>query len=465
MPAESFFDEKRPFGEKYEVKDTDSLLEKFILYIAKRNMLMDGDRTLLAVSGGMDSTVMARLFAEAGLPFAIAHCNFGLRGKQSDDDEQFVRRLAAGYQTEVFDQKFETLEYARQHRLSIQEAARNLRYEWFEEIARENNFKKIATAHHVNDSIETFFINLMRGTGPAGLRGIQAVNGKIIRPLLFATRDEIDTFARAKDIEYREDSSNDSDAYLRNRIRHYVIPAMKQIEPDLEIRMTGLFDQFSFLHDYSTKALEEWKEKFEQVDDNGEIRIPLAEISRQPDPRAFLSFLLYSHQITGADSGKILESEQSGKVIHASQKVILRDRGHLIIRSLRETGNDPAMVTQLPSLLSLGRQKIRLTMADTREEAVTFHKHLQQVDADKAALPLIIRRWEKGDAFYPLGMTGTKKVSDYYVDQKLNRFEKEETYLLLSGTDIVCILGHRIDDRFKVTPYTRKILTIEFSTQ
>ena len=436
------------------------LYERFIKFIDFNSVFGKNEKILLAVSGGMDSMVMATLFSEAGFNFAIAHCNFSMRGDESDGDELAVKNLAASLSVEIHTQKFNTASFAGENKLSIQEAARILRYKMFDELCNLNGYDKIATAHHHDDSIETFFINLMRGSGPAGLRGIPLKNKNIIRPLLFATRKEIYDYAKSEKVLYRTDSSNETDDYLRNRIRHHLMPVLNSLVPDLDKKFTTAFENISFIHEFAMHSIEAWKKTNAKVKDNGEIHLSLETINSENDPVQFLSFLLYSFGITDVDCRQILEHKEPGGIFNSLRFEILRDREFIILRQKRKKIYPAVQVNELPSSVQAGGKDIRFTV----KAAQPFEgndNNLQQVDADKITIPLIIRTWKQGDYFYPLGMKGRKKVSDYFIDKKLNLFEKENAFLLLSGMDIVCILGHRIDDRYKVTPETRKILNIE----
>jgi tRNA(Ile)-lysidine synthase len=433
---------------------------KFRNFITEKNLIENGEKILLTVSGGMDSMVMANLFSQTGYSFAIAHCNFTMRGAESDREEETVRNFSNKLGVEFYVKRFDTVAYANEHKLSIQEAARNLRYEWFGELCSENGYEKIATAHHHNDSIETFFINLMRGSGPAGLRGIPVVNRNIIRPLLFTTREEISDYAKENQIPYRTDSSNETDDYLRNRIRHHLIPVLTSLTPDFEERFFDTFENISFLYNYSMEQVEKWKSE-NLITRDGMIHIPIDAITKQENPVQFLEFLLYSFGITGMECSKILQTRIAGKIFTGKNFELLRDRENLILNRAEKSFIE-INVGKIPFGVIAGKKSISLWF-DKSQKSLSRNDTFQQVDATKLTFPLKLRTWQQGDYFYPLGMTGRKKVSDFFIDKKLSLFEKENTILLLSGKDIVCILGHRIDDRFKVTGQTEKILNIELS--
>ena len=443
--------------------DKNILLSEFLNFIQKNKLVKAGEKILLTVSGGMDSTTMAHLISQTDFDFGIAHCNFSLRGKESSEDAEFVSSLAKNFHAPFHLKKFETTGFAVENKYSIQEAARILRYKWFEELAFEFNYDKIATAHHLDDSIETFFINLLRGTGTAGLKGISIKKGKIIRPLLFATRKEIEKYSAENKIDFREDSSNEKDDYLRNRIRHNILPAVKENAENFEENMSELMEDISFMHKIFTERLDSWKIEFANADPEGNVLLPLREILSDENPVSFLSALLYSYGIKRAECEKIIRVENPGKIFHAGDYTILRDREFLIISKTQEKSNQIYSISSIPAEISTGNIKISIIVQEKFKNEHVPSENKFQIDGEKLKLPLTLRTWQPGDYFFPLGMKGKKKISDFYTDEKINRFEKDKTYLLLSGTDIVCILGHRIDERYKITSSTTNILTIEIT--
>lgn len=437
------------------------LFNRFLEFIKEKNLINPGEKILLTLSGGMDSSVMANLFSNSYYDFGIAHCNFSLRGGESDGDAEFVKTLAENFQKPFHIKCFDTQIFAEKNKYSIQEAARILRYKWFEEISIEYNYQKIATAHHLDDSIETFFINLLRGTGTVGLKGISAMKEKIIRPLLFATRKEIEEYACENKINYREDLSNASDDYLRNRIRHHIIPVLKQNAEGFEDNMEKLMDDFSLITEIVNEQMKLWQQKHVQTDEAGNSRIPMDKILNEKNASTFLSLLLYSFGITGIDCKKILSVETAGKIFHGKTYSILRDREFLILQKKDKPEMKSFSISELPAEIRAGNLVISIRREDKiiKDSFLDKNKFLQ-VDGEKITFPLMLRPWKPGDYFFPLGMKEKKKISDFYTDEKIDRFQKDKIYLLLSGNDIVCILGHRIDDRFKITSSTKKILTI-----
>jgi tRNA(Ile)-lysidine synthase len=435
------------------------LTDKFRKFILTNELFDTKDNILLAVSGGLDSMVMTHLFHNCAFPFSIAHCNFSMRGDESDADEEMVRSLAKKFGADFYSKKFDTIAYATEKKYSVQQAARELRYEWFDSLCQSENFNKVVTAHHHNDSIETFFINLLRGTGPAGLTGIPLVNNKIVRPLLFATREEISSYAKQKNILFRTDASNETDDYLRNRIRHHLMPVIGSLSSDYEKKFMETFRNMSFMVNYANECMNDWKESF-CVPIDGMIHFPIELINAQENPAAFLEFLLYSYKITGIECEKILNAKSPGKVFSGGEYDVLRDREFIILKK-HSTAQLQVPVREVPFMMTFGEKFIRLNYTGLRE--FRDGSSYQQIDATKLTFPLTLRTWNSGDYFYPLGMTRRKKVSDFFIDNKLSLFDKENALLLLSGNDIVCILGHRIDDRYKITESTEKILSIELS--
>ena len=442
-------------------KEEKILLNHFLEFIKEKNLINPGEKILLTVSGGMDSSVAAHLFSKTDFDFGIAHCNFSLREGESDGDAEFVKKLAENFQKPFHIKCFDTQIFAEKNKYSIQEAARILRYKWFEEISIEYNYQKIATAHHLDDSIETFFINLLRGTGTAGLKGISAMKEKIIRPLLFATRKEIEEYACENKINYREDLSNASDDYLRNRIRHHIIPVLKQNAEGFEDNMEKLMDDFSLITEIVNQRMKLWQQKHVQTDEAGNSRIPMDKILNEKNASTFLSLLLHSFGITGIDCKKILSVETAGKIFHGKTYSILRDREFLILQKNDKPELKTYSISDLPAEIQVENMIISIRREEKNMENSFPGKNKSlQIDGEKITFPLTLRPWKPGDYFFPLGMKGKKKISNFYTDEKIDRFQKDKIYLLLSGNDIVCILGHRIDDRFKITSSTKKILTI-----
>ena len=438
-------------------------MRDIFLQAARRLRLSpSGKTTLLAVSGGVDSVVLCDLFAMAGLPFAIAHAHFGLRGKASDGDARFVAGLAKRLGVTCFTSRFDTKSFAHTERLSLQEAARTLRYRWFEKLRKEHGFRYIATAHHFDDNVETLFINLLRGTGTEGLRGIRPQNGRIIRPLLTATRKQVEAYARSRSLRWREDASNDSDDYLRNRIRHHLVPLLATLQPALEHVMRGNLERFreasAFLEDAVQHALEPALSR-----KKGMTVLDLSRLDAAHRPWLVyqaVKALGFTRAQAEAASG-VSRKRAAGLLFYSGSHTLLSDRGRLFIR--KETGKREPSRQLGPRTRSLhaGGHSWSVRRLRAQRFALPADSAVACLDAGLLSFPLTVRTWRPGDSFRPLGMKGRKKISDFLVDKKLPLFEKEHTFVIVSGEDVVCVLGHRIDDRYKVSAATRNILVIE----
>ena len=420
------------------------------------------DTLLVGVSGGIDSIVLVDLLHRAGIAFAIAHCNFQLRGLESDLDETFVKALAARYEKQLFCQSFHTKEVAEEGGISIEMAARDLRYGWFEEIRKRHHFDWIAVAHHRDDQIETFFLNLSRGTGISGLTGMSSVNGKVIRPLLFASRREIVVYAAKNKLNYREDSSNSLTDFQRNKIRHLVLPQMEELNPSFRDSM-----QETILHLRDTsliysQAIERARELVTRQTTSGDLEISLAELRLLQPVSTYLFELLRPFHFNGDVVEDIIQAmgSQSGKQFFSVTHRAVLDRDVLLIQQLsqqidrRYYLDDDCKQLDFPLKLSMSTQQrtASFTLNSTPKIAL--------IDKDLVQFPLILRKWEKGDFFQPLGMTGWKKLSNFFVDEKFSLPEKERTWLLTNGEEIVWIVGVRLDNRYKVTPATKNILVV-----
>lgn len=440
------------------------MLEDFIKYIRTENLADPSSQTLLAVSGGLDSTVMASLFHKAGFDFAIAHVNFHLRGGESDRDENFVRSLAEKYGVKIFVKHFETAKFARKNKISIQVAARHLRYDWFDEILIEHAYDQLATAHHLDDQVETFLINLSRGTGIAGLHGILPKQGKIIRPMMFTGRMEIKAYAIENKLDFVEDSSNLSTKYTRNQIRLKVIPQLERISPGFSREVTRTV---SFIRDaesiYRQAIKIKRKEIFHKKGDgfylSSEAFYKLAPF----ETWAYELLSPYGFNLSNIRDIAGLADSIPGKEVLSPTYRIIRDREHLILAPRGKTGlettflitSDDLVQEAVKSPLNLGFEILHEIPSDFANPATTAY-----LDFNKLDFPLLIRKWNRGDFFYPMGMTSRKKLSDFFSDQKFSLIEKEDQWILCSGDSIVWIIGHRIDDRFKITSSSRKIVKI-----
>lgn len=436
------------------------LSNKFSKIIDAQFSFLKDKKLLLAISGGVDSVVLAHLCKEAELNFAMAHCNFNLRDKESDADEIFVRNLAESMKVKLHVKSFETLQIAREEGKSTQLMARDLRYPWFDELSETLHCDFILTAHHLNDDVETFMINFLRGTGLQGLTGIPPVNHKVIRPLLDVSRDEIVAFARQRQIAWREDASNWSDDYLRNRIRHHIIPIFESENPGFLhsfIKTRRHLNQASLLLKEYTKLLEKEMVSHREA----YIYFDKEKIKNHPDSAAVLYQLLHKYGFTAwEDIGALLDA-QPGKQVFAPRYKLLKDRNHLVLSCKDDVRKELGEITipENQKITNFTRGKILC------EKVVKLGKHdnfKAYLAADKLVFPLKLRVWRPGDTFQPFGMKGNKKVSDFLRDEKIPLFEKEKTMVLLSGEDIVWVVGHRISEAFKITDGLNDILKIEW---
>lgn len=437
------------------------MLQAFKDYIKSAQLFGPTDRILLAVSGGVDSIAMVRLFRDAGFDFGIAHFNFGLRGEESDTDETFVKDLAIQLGVPFYVKQFDTNQYACYHKISIQMAARDLRYAWFDEIMTEFGYNYVATAHHLDDQVETFFINLLRGTGISGMHGILPKQGKIIRPMMFTSREMIMAFAVEQNIAWRDDRSNKSRKYVRNKLRHDVLAELYKINPQFSFKLN---ESISHLRDvemiYNYHMAGVTADLVQHTSEG--ILISIDWIYEYEPHETYLFELLKPYGFTFSVVKEIVHSLDtfSGKVFYSSTHRLLRDRENFIIQSLTELRADPSNSEIMLLQRDLAQLDLPITLFANETDQISDlpmgKASIACLDIDKLVFPLKLRKWKHGDWFMPLGLKGKKKLSDFFVDQKFSLAEKEKTWLLLSGEDIVWVVGKRIDNRFRITPKTKK---------
>ena len=435
------------------------MLAKFQNHINGNLPFLKGKKLLLAVSGGIDSMVLMRLCIEMKMDISVAHCNFSLRGDESDADEDFVKSQTDKLQIPIFIKKFDTKKIAEKEKSSIQVVARNLRYEWFNTLLINNDYDYILTAHHLDDSLETFLINFTRGSGLNGLTGIPQQNVSIVRPLLPFSRTEIEIFANENKVEWREDSSNASDKYLRNKLRHDVIPMLKELNPSLlhsfENTISNLQQAQSLVDDASRIVYRKVV-----TDTNFQKRINLTELIQLPNYNAYLYQWLEPLGFSDWESINDLATAQSGKQIHSQNHTLLKDRNFLIVFPKQESEKTTLFLIEKDQNEVKFPLKISFCNVDDISNQAT---NTIFVDEDKLQFPLVIRKWQEGDWFYPHGLNGKKKLSKFFKDEKYSLLDKSEAWLLCSNNQIVWIIGDRQDDRFKVTETTTKILKIKYS--
>ncbi len=411
---------------------------------------------LLAVSGGLDSMVMAHLFQTCGYTFGVAHVNFQLRGVESDGDEQFVKDWCEHRQISFYSVRFETNNYATENKLSIQMAARALRYRWFDEVLTKGNFHFIATAHQLNDSLESVLINLARGSGMEGMAGIAPKAGNRIRPLLFATRSDIERYAAENEIAWREDSSNLTDDYQRNFIRHHIMPQLQKLNPSLEETFRETSSKIQGDLAIFKNVLAEWIKR--HVHQDGEITRINKHGLLPGVGTAFLWHYIRQFGFSYSQSEDILRSlsGQPGKQFISTTHKLVVDRDFLVLNPVNQIDGEVVIESTQESAV-LGSHK--MLIKPVNELAPSTDPQMAIVDFDKVTFPLVWRRWKAGDLFYPLGMTHRKKISDFLIDAKISRGEKDFVTILESAGEIVWVVGHRIDNRFRLTPESKKGLS------
>ncbi|MGV3706801.1 MAG: tRNA lysidine(34) synthetase TilS [Arcticibacter sp.] len=435
-------------------------------YISQNNLFGTTDRLLLGVSGGKDSVLMAHLFYAAGIQFGIAHCNFGLRGPESDGDEEFTRSLAGQLGVPFHTVRFNTKEHASAQQISIQMAARELRYSWFEEIRGEHGYQYIAVAQHKSDATETVLLNLIRGTGISGLHGILAKRDRIIRPLLFLSSEEISSIIADNGIDYREDSSNATVKYARNKIRHEVIPKMKELNKELDLTFEQNSRRFLQLETFLNHEVEKLRSQlFKPLSaDTWEISI---ESLAALHPRELLLFELfrpYHFSETTLQDLAGAWNNQSGKIFESRSHTLLIDRHLLILKTRTATETGHTLISDDTMCFSWKDNRFTCRYASAEGLKFSGDSKIAYLDADLLQFPLKLRLWNQGDYFHPLGMKGRKKISDFFISQKLSRFAKEDVGILENGNgDILWIVGYRSDNRYRVSKDTKNIFIIEAS--
>lgn len=432
----------------------------FLNYIKKEKLFSVSDKVLLTVSGGIDSIALCDLFHKSGLKFGIAHCNFKLRGKESDKDEKFVESLATKYNVTFHSTTFKTKAFAKKNKLSIQVAARELRYNWFEEVKQEFKYKYIATAHHLDDSIETFFINFTRGTGISGLHGILPKQGAIIRPLLYATKVDIEAYAKKNKLKHREDSSNASDKYTRNKIRHHIIPVLKELNPAFEKSASATIQHLIDVETIYKTQIDNKRSSIVKTE-NSIIKITIASLQELNPLHTYLYEFLKPFNFSASHVEEIISAfdGESGKQFFSETHRLIKDRNALLIQplTLQLEEAQSFKINKGQSEFISNSLKLKFETLPLENYQPTNSQSIANLDFDKLHFPLELRKWQQGDVFYPLGMKGRKKLSDFFVDKKLSLYQKENCWLLTSEGKIVWIIGLRIDDRFKVSPQTSKI--------
>jgi tRNA(Ile)-lysidine synthase len=440
------------------------MLDKLREFIEKRMLCGKEDRILVTVSGGIDSVVLLDLLVRAGFDTGVAHCNFQLRGEESDGDARFTESLAEKYGLDFYKKKFRTRQVALEEGISIQMAARNLRYQWFEETRKRHGYNAIATAHNQDDVLETFFINLSRGTGIRGLTGIPAKAGHVIRPLLFASRASIREYAADHELTFREDSSNASDKYLRNRVRHRILPMLEEQNPSFRQSLIDTMAKLSETEGIFSREMNKLKESMVII--NGDrVSIPIRELEKLDAKNTILYEILSDYNFGPSVIEDICQSllAQPGKQFFSPTHRLVRDREELILTPLTE--DEPRRYyLELEEGQIFDPIDLEWVIIDNTENfRIPKDPNTACLDLDLLRFPLILRRWQKGDYFQPLGMQGMKKLSDFLIDEKVSRPDKEKVWLLASGQKILWVIGYRIDERFRITERTWQVLMLRYS--
>lgn len=438
-----------------------TVLKQLEVNIRKNDLFGKEHRLLLAFSGGIDSVVLAHLLHDMGYSFSLAHCNFRLRGNEAQGDRAFCESFAKDLGIPVFTKDFDTNAYAAERRLSTQMAARELRYTWFKELIAEHGFDRLLTAHHANDNVETLLVNLVRGTGIKGLQGIPERQDDLVRPMLFATKEEIMAYAEKHQLPYRNDSSNAEVKYKRNFIRHKVIPELKSLNPALE---ETIHTSVRFFKQSGEIVQAYAKEKYASIchEANEQLFIDIKALAKEPYRETLLFEWLHSKQFKPRQIAQLCEvihsEKHSGKQFSSPTHRLVVDRKYIIVQPIERallqsayTISSPDDTTHLPITLSIEEITEAVFSGKRNEIVIPYSEQL---------FPLTLRRWKQGDKFRPFGMKGFKKLSDFFKDQKLSLFEKEAVWILANKEQIIWIIGHRLDDRCRIEETTARSLRI-----
>ena len=436
-----------------------SFLNRFTEHVNAEKIFSAGDHLLVAVSGGLDSVVLCDAVNRLGYTFSMAHCNFKLRGAESERDETFVKQLAEQYKVQVHIRSFDTATFAAENKCSIQEAARQLRYDWFAELIRDfkdrSGTKKmrLLTAHHLDDNIETLLMNFFKGTGIAGLRAMQPATEKVARPLLWARKQVLEDYARLAGLQWVEDSSNLEDKYSRNYFRHQLIPLVEKIYPQAMDNLTDNLDRFRDIEKLYQLSVDRLVSKM-IVNKGDEMHIPVEKLRLVPAVKTLLFEIIRPFGFHPAQLNEVLKllDSQTGKYVHSPTHRILKNRNWLIISKMISSDPGISLLEEIPSSVKFPAGIIDIReVSPSEKDILSSGENTAYVDATDIRLPLILRKWKTGDYFYPLGMRKKKKISRFLIDQKKSKIEKENTWVIESDKRILWVVGQRIDDRYKIT--------------
>ena len=442
------------------------MVDDFLRFVNNNDLIDASDRILVAVSGGIDSVVMASLFHQSPYNWGIAHCNFQLRGKESDDDEKFVVSLAQRYKVPVYCKAFNTKIYAKENRFSTQMAARNLRYEWFKEMLEKEGYTKIATAHQINDSIETFLFNFSKGTGYKGLKGISRINREVIRPMLFTNRTAIKKYAEKIELEWREDSSNSSDDYSRNYIRHKAVPVLKDINNSIENTSISTFERLQDAFSIIDSSINDLRNKCVSENSDGTTTISTSSGYSTPGFSTILHEIIREFGFNYTQAQEVfLTLQNSGRRFESETHELIVDREKLIITKLEYAPKYSIKILKTSTEIKTDFGILNFEWNSEIPMSFMNDQNTAFVDLNKLQFPLKLRNWEAGDAFQPLGMKHKKKLSDFMIDRKIPLNLKKQALVLESDNKIVWVVGQQIDDRFKLTEQSKSVCKITFRKQ
>lgn len=418
--------------------------QRVIRYIENEHLFSMKDKVLVALSGGADSVALLRILNNMGYNCEAAHCNFQLRGNESDRDERFVCQLCSSLNIPLHIVHFNTNQYAKEKRISIEMAARELRYEWFQKISKEREASVIAVAHHKDDSVETILLNLLRGTGINGLLGIRPILGKIVRPLLCVNRQEIVEYLKQIEQTFVTDSTNLQDEYTRNKIRLNLLPLMEEINPSIKDSLIHTGDYLNDAAALYNHGINEGKKRV--LTEKG---VDINKLLNEPSPKALLFEILYPLGFNSAQVRDVMSvlNGQSGKLFHSKEWLVIKDRDFLLIED-KQTKRDECPPFEL----------IREELPYSQEFIIPHSKDIACFDADKLSETIVVRKWATGDSFIPFGMKGKKKVSDYFTDHKFSLSQKERQWVMCCGDKIAWLIGERTDNRFRIDEKTQRII-------
>ena len=438
-----------------------TVVEQLLNHIKHAELCKTTDKILLAVSGGLDSMVMLHLFKAAGMTVGAAHCNFQLRGQDSEEDEAFVKDICKQYDVPCYTAAFDTRKFSAERGVSIQMAARDLRYDFFRQVAQSHGYDVVATAHHVDDNVESILLNLIRGTGIDGFRGIAARKENIIRPMLFANREMILSYAKKQGIRWREDSSNETDDYPRNFLRHQVIPKFLELNPSFQDKFRETHERLLGAREYALAFIAQVRASAVDVRADGTVMIDIGKIRQLPYPAVMLWELIKDAGFKYDQCKRIAADHQPGKIFFSESHQLVVDRSSYILEQKHHREFTALTIERRQGFVANKPHSLFLGEYPKQDFVLKKDPAVCQLDAEKIQYPLVWRKWQAGDYFVPLGMRAEKKVSDFLIDLKIPFHHKADITVLESGAEIVWIVGYRINDRYKVTPETNRILVIE----